>query len=159
MGQRRASLVPALRRGSVVGSQVMQRAVAGVRRPAQEWEREDESGWAAALPYRREIRRFHRKLWVEQATITFMLSYLLLVLLDLVLDDIDEWRSVFIYVDVFFLLVFVIEHAVRFYAFGLEYMCIALAFRARAPLRTLASTRTRSAATVQTTSCVRAVGR
>lgn len=77
------------------------------------------------LPYRCQIRRFLEMIWVEKATMALVLVYMLLVLIDLVIEDLAAWSTFFLYTDFTFLCVFVAEHSIRFYAYGLPYLCAA----------------------------------
>jgi hypothetical protein len=78
------------------------------------------------LPYRSELRALLENIWVEKATVALVLVYMLLVLIDLVIENVAAWSRFFLYVDFAFLCVFVAEHTIRFYAYGLPYMCAAI---------------------------------
>jgi len=77
------------------------------------------------LAYRREIRDFLEQIRVETASIAVVVVFMLLVMVDLILQDVASWDMFFLYVDFVFLCFFVVEHAIRFYAYGFPYLCVA----------------------------------
>ena len=71
--------------------------------PVGSTEMKDGLAPSAEYAYRRKIRTFLERIWVEKTTIAVVFFYMLLVLLDLVLDDVRTWSAAFLYVDLVFL--------------------------------------------------------
>jgi len=93
---------------------------------SMEGDEDGKDGYLLQLPLRKELRTFLDKLVVEFVVIGIVIVYMMLILVDLMLQDVegltDTWGEAFKYMDLCFLLIFTCELFIRLYAFGVRFL-------------------------------------